>query len=28
VRISVIIWLDEIIEKLRRKHGIEPEEVS
>lgn len=28
MRISVIIWLDEIVEKLRRKHGVEPEEVE
>ena len=28
VRISEIIWLDEIVEKLRRRHGVEPEEVE
>ncbi len=28
MRISAIIWLEEIVEKLRRKHGVEPEEVE
>ncbi len=28
MRISEIIWLEEIVEKLRRKHGVEPEEVE
>ncbi len=28
MRISETIWLDETVEKLRRKHGVEPEEVE
>ena len=28
MRIAEIIWLEEIVEKLRRKHGLEPEEVE
>lgn len=28
MRISEIIWLEEIVDKLRRKHGVEPEEVE
>ena len=28
MRISEIVWLEEIVEKLRRKHRVEPEEVE
>ena len=28
MRIRGLIWLDEIVEKLRRKHQVEPDEVS
>lgn len=28
MRISEIIWLEETVEKLRQKHGVEPEEVE
>jgi CopG antitoxin of type II toxin-antitoxin system len=28
VRISDIIWLDDFVDKLRRKHAVEPEEVE
>ena len=28
MRIAEIIWLDEIVDKLRRKHAVEPEEVE
>jgi uncharacterized DUF497 family protein len=28
VRISHIIWLDDFVDKLRRKHAVEPEEVE
>ena len=28
MRITDIIWLDEVVDKLRRKHGVEPEEVE
>ncbi len=28
MRIAEIIWLDELVDKLRRKHAVEPEEVE
>jgi hypothetical protein len=28
MRITGIIWLEEVVEKLRRKHGVEPDEVE
>jgi uncharacterized DUF497 family protein len=28
VRITDIIWLDDFVDKLRRKHAVEPEEVE
>jgi hypothetical protein len=28
VRISDIIWLDDFVDKLRRKHAVEPGEVE
>jgi len=28
VKIAEIIWLDEFVDKLRRKHQVEPEEVE
>ncbi len=28
MRIVEVIWLDELVDKLRRKHNVEPEEVE
>ncbi|MCP4659926.1 MAG: BrnT family toxin [bacterium] len=28
MRIAYIIWLDDFVDKLRRKHAVEPEEVE
>ncbi|HSL83134.1 MAG TPA: BrnT family toxin [Thermoanaerobaculia bacterium] len=28
MRLSGIIWLEEVVEKLHRKHGVEPDEVE
>jgi uncharacterized DUF497 family protein len=28
MRISEIIWLDEVVDKLAEKHGVEPDEVE
>jgi hypothetical protein len=28
MKITGILWLEEVVEKLRRKHGVEPDEVE
>jgi uncharacterized protein len=28
MRINGIVWLEDVVDKLRRKHGVEPEEVE